>query len=131
MKKHGILNREINVILGKLGHTDQIVIADAGLPIPDNVKCIDLSLRLGEPSFNEVLALICEEMIIEKAYVSKDICDKNPTEEKAIKTQLNEIEIVYIDHKNFKEQTKEAKVIIRTGEDNPFANIILQAGCLF
>lgn len=38
MKKHGVLNSEIASILALLGHTDTIVIADCGLPIPDGVK---------------------------------------------------------------------------------------------
>ena len=41
MKKHGILNSSISKVLADLGHTDQIIIADCGLPIPDHVKKID------------------------------------------------------------------------------------------
>ena len=33
MKKHGIVNRELAAIFAKLGHTDQVTIADCGLPI--------------------------------------------------------------------------------------------------
>ena len=32
-----MLNGDIIEIISKMGHTDEIVIADAGLPIPDNV----------------------------------------------------------------------------------------------
>ncbi|MGW8263419.1 RbsD/FucU domain-containing protein, partial [Bacillus sp. LR--39] len=45
MKKHGILNSHLAKILADLGHTDKIVIADAGLPVPDGVLKIDLSLK--------------------------------------------------------------------------------------
>lgn len=38
MKKNGILNSEITKVLADLGHTDTIVIADCGLPIPPSVK---------------------------------------------------------------------------------------------
>ncbi|RKO62361.1 ABC-type ribose transport system, auxiliary component [Caldibacillus debilis GB1] len=51
MKKHGILNSEIAKVLADLGHTDTIVIADCGLPVPAGVKKIDLALELGKPSF--------------------------------------------------------------------------------
>ena len=51
MKKHGVLNSEITSILASLGHTDTIVIADCGLPIPDGVKRIDLAVEIGKPSF--------------------------------------------------------------------------------
>ena len=47
MKKHGILNRDLAGIFAKIGHTDTIMIADCGLPIPDGVPCVDLSYTLG------------------------------------------------------------------------------------
>ncbi|MEG0552127.1 MAG: RbsD/FucU domain-containing protein, partial [Carnobacterium sp.] len=49
MKKNGTLNSELDKLLADLGHTDQIVIADAGLPIPAGVKKIDLALTLNDP----------------------------------------------------------------------------------
>lgn len=52
MKKHGILNRELAGIFATMGHTDQLVIADCGLPIPEGVKCIDLSYTLGNLHFS-------------------------------------------------------------------------------
>ena len=47
MKKHGIINSEISSVLSYMGHKDQICIGDAGLPIPSNVKRIDLSFKPG------------------------------------------------------------------------------------
>lgn len=51
MKRHGVLNSEIAAVLASLGHTDKIVIADCGLPVPEGVKRIDLAIELGKPSF--------------------------------------------------------------------------------
>lgn len=130
VKKNGILNRDINKVLGLLGHTDQITIADAGLPIPEGVVCIDLSMQLGSPQFLTVLDLICKEMIVEKAFVSKEISLINPVIEKEIIISVKE-PIEYLNHEDFKLATKNSKVIIRTGENSPFANVILQAGCVF
>ena len=55
MKKHGILNSEISKVLADLGHTDQLIIADAGLPVPKGIKKIDVALTLGTPDFLTVL----------------------------------------------------------------------------
>ncbi len=55
MKRHGILNSHISKVLTDLGHTDMIVIADCGLPIPAGVERIDLALELGTPSFVDVV----------------------------------------------------------------------------
>lgn len=76
MKKYGILNSDISKVLSDLGHTDQITIADCGLPIPENVKKIDLALRLGTPSFQEVLEILLEEMQVEKVILAEEIKNK-------------------------------------------------------
>jgi len=129
MKKNGILNRDINAVLGYLGHTDQIVIADCGLPIPDDVYCVDLSLKLGSPSFLEVLDIIKNEMKIELVVLADEIVDHNPDIYKVLDKEFEDIELV--SHENFKVLTKNAKLIIRTGEMTPYANIILQSGVIF
>ncbi len=37
MKKHGVLNCEISEVVATMGHTDMLAIADARLPILDEV----------------------------------------------------------------------------------------------
>ena len=36
-----------------------------------------------------------------------------------------------ISHEELKELSKQAKVVVRTGEFTPYANIVLQAGVIF
>ncbi|MFJ7735749.1 D-ribose pyranase [Lysinibacillus sp. NPDC097287] len=129
MKKQGILNRELAGIFAKLGHTDQIVIADCGLPIPESVTCIDLAYKLGEPSFLTILDTVLDDLKVEHAYLAEEIKDGNPLVYGAVQEKLSQI--AYITHEQFKEQTKIAKVIIRTGETTPYANVILQSGVIF
>lgn len=129
MKKHGMLNRDIATVLSHLGHTDQIVIADCGLPIPDGVHCIDLTLKLGEPSFLAVVEEVLNDMAVEQMILAEEIKVNN----QPIETNLvsRDIPISYLTHEAFKTQTKQAKVIIRTGEATPYANVILQSGVIF
>ncbi len=129
MKKKGILNRELAGIFAKLGHTDQIVIADCGLPIPEDVTCIDLAYKLGEPTFLSILDVVLEDLKVEKVIIAEEIKTANPEVERSILAQVSPIE--YVSHEEFKKQTKAAKVIIRTGETTPYANIILQSGVIF
>lgn len=131
MKKNGILNSHIASVLAELGHTDTIVIADCGLPIPNGIKRIDLSLKLGVPSFLETLNTIIQDMEVEAATLATEIREKNPSINKSIEDLLAGKELTYVSHEQFKELTKHAKVVIRTGEATPYANIILQAGVIF
>lgn len=129
MKKHGVLNSEIAKVLADLGHTDTIVIADCGLPIPKSVKKIDLAIEPGKPSFAEILDLLKREMVIEKVTIASEMENQN---EQLFAKVLNDFEqIEQVPHEVFKEKTKNAAAIIRTGEATPYANIILHAGVFF
>lgn len=129
MKKHGILNSSISKVLADLGHTDQIIIADCGLPIPDHVKKIDLALKLGNPSFSEVFEVVLENMYVEHAVIANEITEHNEQLENIINNSINNIN--YVSHEELKKQSNVAKAIIRTGEATPYANVILQAGVNF
>lgn len=135
MKKHGILNSEISSVLSHMGHTDLITIGDCGLPIPDGVKKIDLALSFGNPGFMEVLKVVCDDMKIEKLILVEEIKDQNPKVlleiQKLFADHKDTPKILFVTHDELKERTKSCKAVIRTGETTPYANIILQAGCIF
>ncbi|MDZ5720903.1 D-ribose pyranase [Bacillus sp. SXabc123] len=131
MKKHGILNSHLAKLLADLGHTDKIVIADAGLPVPDGVLKIDLSLKPGLPAFQDTTAVLADEMVVEKVIAASEIKAANQENARFLENLFAEQKIEYLSHEEFKLLTKEAKAIIRTGEFTPYANCILQAGVLF
>ncbi|AMA54096.1 MULTISPECIES: D-ribose pyranase [Bacillus] len=131
MKKHGILNSHLAKLLADLGHTDKIVIADAGLPVPDGVLKIDLSLKPGLPAFQDTTAVLADEMVVEKVIAASEIKASNQENARFLENLFSEQKIEYLSHEEFKLLTKEAKAIIRTGEFTPYANCILQAGVLF
>ncbi|GHA01917.1 D-ribose pyranase [Ignatzschineria ureiclastica] len=140
MIKSKLLNSDIHRILAQLGHTDRIVIGDAGLPIPSQTERIDLALVAGVPSFMETLEAVGPLMQIETILLADEIKVKNPDLHNAIlawvETQSSEekpIMVDYITHEALKAQSGEpaCKTIIRTGECSPYANIILEAGVVF
>ncbi|SMC28396.1 ribose transport protein RbsD [Andreprevotia lacus DSM 23236] len=132
MKKQGHLNRDISRVLAGMGHTDCIVIADCGLPIPPGVECIDLAVRLGEPGFATVLASLLDDFIAERAVFASEALTANSD----VATQASAlarigITIDYVPHAQFKQLSREAKAIIRTGEASPYANVLLYSGVAF
>ncbi|TFE01563.1 D-ribose pyranase [Jeotgalibacillus salarius] len=129
MRKSHFLNSEITKVFADLGHTDTVVIADCGLPIPDHVKKIDLSLTLGIPDIETVLKAVINEMEVESVTVAEEADTQNQTFSSLVTEQFNLIEKV--SHEQFKQQTSTAKAVIRTGEHTPYANIILHAGVIF
>lgn len=135
MKKNGILNSEISNVLSYMGHTDCICISDCGLPIPKETKRIDLALKLGQPSFIDTLKEVVDNLKVEKIILAEEIKQYNENILEEIKNIFKDMEsdfkIEFISHNQFKELTKNCKAVIRTGESTPYANIILQSGCIF
>lgn len=135
MKRNGILNADISRVLSYMGHTDTLAVGDCGLPIPEETERIDLALKLGVPSFMEVLEEVAKEMKIEKVVLAEEIREKNPKIHEEILGLVNKMDtacsVEYVSHTELKEQTKTCKAVIRTGETTPYANIILQSACLF
>jgi D-ribose pyranase len=131
VKRYGILNSDISKVLSDLGHTDFIVIADAGLPIPEGIKKIDLAIKPGMPLFIDVVNAIEEDMVIEKVTIASEIEEVNPKHATYLKDKFADKEIEHVSHEEFKQLTKQAKAVIRTGEITPYANCILQSGVFF
>lgn len=132
MQKGGMLNSAIAKVLADLGHTDTIVIGDCGLPVPAGVQKIDLALKPGTPSFLEVVEEVAKNMVIEKVEIASEMQEKNPVVFEAMKKLFPSEEwIMDVDHEAFKQATKNAKCVIRTGEITPFANVILHSNVFF
>jgi D-ribose pyranase len=131
MKKDGILNEDLLRVMGSLGHTDRIVVCDAGLPIDKNVEKIDLAVTKGVVKFMDVLAPLLNELVVEKIIMAEEIVTKSPSMYKEITVLTKGIPIDLVSHEEFKKLTKATKAIVRTGECTPYTNIILQSGVNF
>jgi D-ribose pyranase len=131
MKKHGMLNSSIAKVLADLGHTDYIVIADAGLPVPAGVAKIDLALKPGTPSFQEVVKAVTDDMVIEKVVFASEVREANHRTAAFLTEQFSEIEKVEVSHEELKKLSGQAKAVIRTGEVTPYSNCILYSGVFF
>ena len=133
MKRAGILNSDISRVLSYMGHTDCICIGDCGLPIPDEVERIDLALAFGAPTFMQTLKVVVDDMKVEKIVLAEEIKQQNPDVLRQVEELFagQNIEVEFVSHVELKERTFDCKAVIRTGETTPYANIILQSGCIF
>ncbi|HEJ9067481.1 TPA: D-ribose pyranase [Serratia marcescens] len=139
MKKGVLLNSDVSAVIARLGHTDQLTLCDAGLPIPAETQRIDLALTQGVPTFMQVFAAVTQEMQVESAILAEEIVKQNPSLHEALLAELtalgqrqgNTISVRYISHQAFKAQTEHCRAVIRSGECSPYANVILCAGVTF
>jgi D-ribose pyranase len=139
MKKHALLNAPISHVISTMGHTDQLVIGDAGLPIPSAPERIDLAVSQGVPRFMDVVRAITAEMQIERAIMAREFSEISPALHAELvahlqhiaETQNKAIAMDYVSHDEFKLTTHTSKAVVRTGECTPYANVIFVSGVVF
>lgn len=131
MKRHGHLNRDIARVLASLGHGQTVVIADAGLPVPPGVECIDLALGHGVPGFGAVLASVLDDLWLDVAYFAHEGRDQAVVRQAVELVEAGGTPVQWLMHDELKSALADAVAIIRTGECTPYANVILSAGVSF
>jgi D-ribose pyranase len=131
MKRTPLLHAELSEVIARLGHGDLLVIGDAGLPIPEGPRRIDLALTANVPRLHEVLAAVLSEMAVESAVVADELAAINPALHAQLCRQLEPIPVSTTPHEDFKARTRAARAVVRSGEFSPYANVILRAGVVF
>ncbi len=131
MKKIGILNKDISAVIAGMGHTDMLVVADAGLPIPPGVQRIDLALREGLPGFLETVEAIFGELQVERIIVAEEAQTVSPQICERLTQIVGAVAVDMVPHAQFKTLTRSAAAVVRTGEFTPYANVILVSGVVF
>ena len=139
MKSATLLNSSISAAIASMGHTDSIVVADAGLPIPASTFRIDLALKAGIPTYIDTLETILTELCVEEAVMAEEAKLKNPSVVSRTKAAFDSyaaktgrvIALRFVSHDELKRMSASAKAAVRTGECSPYANIILKSGVVF
>jgi D-ribose pyranase len=91
LRRGGIINANLAGAMGRLGHTDLVVVCDAGLPIPPGPAVVDLAFRFGVPAFETVLSGLLEELVVEGAIAAEEVEAQNPRSHELLKARLPEL----------------------------------------
>ncbi|KUH40727.1 MULTISPECIES: D-ribose pyranase [Streptomyces] len=129
MKRTGILNRHLAGALAELGHGHEVLVCDAGMPIPDGPRVVDLAFRAGVPAFAEVLEGLLAELVVEGATAAEEVRRANPQAAKLLDGRFPALDLV--PHERLKELSAGARLVVRTGEARPYANVLLRCGVFF
>lgn len=127
MKKNGLLHPQLLTAIAELGHGDEFLVCDAGMPIGTQTRRIDLAYRAGAPPFVDVLAAIAADVVIERAIVASEMA---PDLLAAIQRLLG-CPVERIPHDDLRQRSRVSRFAVRTGEFTPYANVLLVAGVAF
>lgn len=134
MKKTPLLNIALSRVIASLGHGDILVIGDVGLPVPPGVELIDLALTQGIPDFISTLRIVLSEMQVESHVLAEEILLKQPAalaDLDSLTEQAALGERRLLSHDQFKQLSRSARAVVRTGECQPYCNIALVSGVTF
>ncbi|MEU4644469.1 D-ribose pyranase [Micromonospora sp. NPDC023814] len=129
MKRRGVLNAELSGVLATLGHTDLLLVVDAGFPIPRTAHRIDLAVTEDLPKLTTVLDLVADEIIVEGVVVAEDVTTHNKPLAQWLGQRFPGVPTTTRPHAEMLgELAHQAKAIVRTGAFNPWGNVGLICG---
>jgi D-ribose pyranase len=132
-RNRGTLNGQLARVISETGHTDRLVVTDAGLPIPAGVERVDLALRENLPRFLDVLDAVLDEVAVEGVMLSEEIKQASPEMLARIEERFDRLGVAleFVPHTEFKRATGTARAAVRSGEFTPYANVLLTAGVVY
>jgi D-ribose pyranase len=131
MKKRGLLQHALAETIASMGHTDLLVIADAGLPVPPGVPCIDLAVRCGMPPMLDVTHAVADELEVEEIVVADELLARDEALPAALRELFPGARFRHVTHEELKRLSGRARAVVRTGECRPYHNVILTSGVTF
>lgn len=128
MLQRGILNPQILGLLGRVRHTNTLVIADRGFPFWPRMETVDISLVDDVPTVLQVLTALQEGFTIGKAFMAEEFLAENDEPTRSAYRQLLEpAGIAFEPHAEFKKRVPQAVGLIRTGDTVQYGNIIIES----
>lgn len=151
MKRNDLIHPELSHVIAQMGHGQKLAVVDAGMPIPQGIRRIDLAFAPAQPGWLPVIEVIQKELCIESYIFASELAEQhvqelarclnseildnqNPTAQDAgtqASGQRDELVAEVISHTELKEQLADCVAVVRTGEFTAYANVILVAGVVF
>lgn len=128
MKKTGILHPEIAHLIADLGHTDYIVLADKGYPVPQQTRRINVGITDDIPTIPQLLSVIESEMSFDRIIITEEMQGFSQERYQELKQTYPTIKFEEVTHQDMKALTGEAAGVIKTGDTCAYANMIIVSG---
>jgi D-ribose pyranase len=128
MLQRGILNPQILGLIGRVRHTNTLVIADRGFPFWPRMETVDISLVDDIPTVLQVLKALEGNFSVGAAFMAEEFLSENGADRQgAYRELLAPVTIAFEPHIEFKDRVPHAVGLIRTADTTQYGNIILES----
>ena len=128
MLQRGILNPQILGLIGRVRHTNTLVIADRGFPFWPRMETVDISLVDDIPTVLQVLKALEGDFSVGAAFMAEEFLAENDEPARAAYRELlAPVTIAFEPHIEFKNRVPHAVGLIRTADTTQYGNIILES----
>jgi D-ribose pyranase len=121
-----LLNPQIAALIRQVNHTQMLLVADRGFPIPPLPVVVDISLTTDIPTIPQVLAAILPDLPADRIIVAQEQQLLSPARWQ--EHQDNPLPVETLPHLEFKHLARFAAGCIRTGDSVPYANVLVVGG---
>lgn len=121
-----LLNPEVAALIRRVNHTQMLLIADRGFPVPPLPTVLDLSLTSDIPTIPQVLEAILPDLPLDRLIRAEEQQAAAP--ERWSYHQESGLRVEAVPHLQFKRLARFAVGAIRTGDSAPYGNVLLVGG---
>jgi D-ribose pyranase len=128
-----ILNGRLAAVVATLRHGETIVVADAGLPVPDGVETLDLAVTPGLPRTLQLVQLLKEQLVLTEVRIASQMRHANNDVREQLVDLFAGTELLHeVDHVDgIESELVNTKLVVQTGETTPYGNVVLVGGLDF
>jgi D-ribose pyranase len=121
-----LLNPELAALIRRVNHTQMLLIADRGFPVPQLAHGIDLSLTADIPTIPQVMAAIAPDLPMDRIIVAHEQQTASPA--RWAEHEAGPVRVEAVPHLELKRLASYAVGYIRTGDSAPYGNLLVVGG---
>lgn len=121
-----LLNPDIAALIRRVNHTQMLLVADSGFPVPPLPTVVDLSLLSDIPTIPQVLEAILPDLPLDRLIVAEEATAASPG--RCAEYAAHSPRVEQVSHLELKRLAQHAVGGIRTGDSAAYSNVLLVGG---
>ena len=128
MSRNPILNASLNAALCRVGAGDRIAVISGRFPAPEGVEVVDLALCAGVPDLKTTIELLMSQLEVDQITRTEELEKVSPSLLALVESAAAAVDakMEALTYRQFKILTKSARFVVRIGEEEVQASVVLR-----